>query len=103
VKRHRFRFDFVVVVASLCVSFIDFTCLCCSGAGSFEWCGYFDWNSWTYCCPCTSDYTLGQVKLVFYFSVLTVYFVYLHESVSPCFLVGTSLGILIILMDLCNL
>ena len=83
--------------------FIDLTCLCCSGAGPFEWCLYFHWNGWTFCCPCSSGCTVGQVKLPLYFSVLTVYFVYLHQSVPPCFLVGTSLGILIILMDLCNM
>ena len=43
----------------------ELTCLHCSGAGSFEWCCYFHWNGWTYCCPCSFGCTFGQVRLIF--------------------------------------
>jgi hypothetical protein len=45
--------------------------------------------------------TVGQVEFVFILVcyLLSIYLVYPHQSVSYCFLLGTSLGILIILME----
>jgi hypothetical protein len=44
---------------------------------------------------------VDQVEFVFILVcyLLSIYFVYPHQSVSHCFLLGTSLGILIILME----